>query len=85
MKQGHNHGAFHVSDRHTPESWAAPLQNPQNRVETVVKPACAAVGRKLVGGWYCFAEYDVVLIMDLPDGETMSAVAMAVTRVATAS
>jgi uncharacterized protein with GYD domain len=64
---------------YTAESWAAQLKNPQNRIETVVKPACAAVGGELVGGWYCFGEYDVVLVLALPDDETMSAVAMAVT------
>jgi uncharacterized protein with GYD domain len=42
---------------YTPESWAAQLKNPQNRIETVGRQACEAVGGKLVGGWYCFGEY----------------------------
>ena len=64
---------------YTAASWAAQLKNPQNRIETAVKPACEAVGGKLIGGWYCFGDYDLVLVIELPDDETMSAVAMAVT------
>src|ERR1700741_5331001 len=45
---------------YTSESWATQLKNPQNRIETVGRQACEAVGGKLVGGWYCFGEYDVV-------------------------
>ena len=63
---------------YTPESWAAQLKNPQNRVEVVGRQACEAVGGKLVGGWYCFGEYDVVFICDVPNNESMSAIALAV-------
>jgi uncharacterized protein with GYD domain len=63
---------------YTPESWAAQLKNPQNRVETVGKAACEAVGGKMVGGWYCFGEYDLVIIADVPDDSSMSAIAMAI-------
>jgi uncharacterized protein with GYD domain len=63
---------------YTPESWAAQLKNPQNRIETVGRQACEAVGGKLVGGWYCFGEYDAVFICDVPDNESMSAIALAV-------
>ena len=63
---------------YTAESWAAQLKNPQNRVETVGRAACEAVGGKLIGGWYCFGEYDVVIIADVPNNESMSAIAMAI-------
>lgn len=62
---------------YTPESWAAQLKNPQNRVETVGRQACEAVGGRLVGGWYSFGEYDLVVICDVPDNESMSAIALA--------
>ena len=61
---------------YTPESWAAQLK--QNRIDTVGGQACEAVGGKLVGGWYCFGEYDAVFICDVPDNESMSAIALAV-------
>jgi uncharacterized protein with GYD domain len=63
---------------YTSESWATQLKNPQNRVETVGRQACEAVGGRLVGGWYCFGEYDVVFICDVPNNESMSAIALAV-------
>ena len=39
---------------YTPQSWAAQVKNPQNRIETVGREACEAVGGKLVGAW-CIA------------------------------
>jgi len=63
---------------YTPESWAAQIKNPQNRVEAVGHRACEAAGGKLVGGWLCFGDYDLVIIADVPDNESMAAVALAV-------
>lgn len=60
------------------ESWAAQIKNPQNRVETVGKAACEAVGGKLVGGWLCFGEYDLVIVAEVPNDESMSAIAVAI-------
>ena len=64
---------------YTSESWAAQLKKPENRVENVGRAACEAAGGKLIGGWLCFGEYDAVLIADMPDAESMSAFALAVT------
>ena len=58
---------------YTAESWAAQLKNPQNRVDAVGKQACEAVGGKLVGGWLCFGEYDLVIVADVPNDESMPA------------
>src|SRR5271169_5437970 len=63
---------------YTPESWAAQVKNPQNRVEAIGRPACEAAGGKFVGGWLCFGKYDAVLIADMPDMESMAALALAV-------
>ena len=63
---------------YTSESWAAQLKNPQNRVEAVGRAACEAVGGELIGGWYCFGEYDLVIIADVPNNEAMSAIALAI-------
>ena len=32
----------------------------------------------MVGGWYCFGDYDIVIIADVPNDESMAAIAMAV-------
>ncbi len=60
------------------QSWAAQLKNPQNRIESVGRQACEAAGGKYVGGWYCFGEYDFILVADVPNNESMAAIAMAV-------
>jgi uncharacterized protein with GYD domain len=62
---------------YTSQSWTAQLKNPQNRVENVGRQMCEAVGGKFVGGWYCFGEYDILLIADVPDNESMTAIALA--------
>jgi len=63
---------------YTPESWAAQLKNPQNRVDMVGKAACEAVGGKLVCGAYCFGDYDLVIVADVPNDEAMAAIALAI-------
>ena len=40
--------------------------------------ACEAAGGKLVGGWLCFGDYDLVIIADVPNNESMAAIALAV-------
>ena len=64
---------------YTPESWAAQVKNPEARIETVGEKVCKAAGGKLVGAWYCFGEYDAVLIAELPDNESASALSLATT------
>jgi len=63
---------------YTSESWAAQLKDPQNRVESVGRKVCEAVGGKLIGGWLCFGEYDLVVIADVPSIESMAAIALGV-------
>ena len=60
------------------ESWAAQLKDPQNRVETTGRKLCEAAGGKLLGGWYCFGDYDLILIADVPNNESMAAIAVAI-------
>jgi uncharacterized protein with GYD domain len=60
------------------DSWAAQLKNPQNRVEIVGRAACEAVGGKLVGSWYSFGDYDVIIVADVPDNASMTAIALAI-------
>src|SRR5258708_19987565 len=63
---------------YTAESLAAQLKKPENRVEAVGRATCEAVGGKLVGGWYCFGDYDLAIIADVPNNESMAAIALAI-------
>ena len=62
---------------YTPESWAAQMKHPENRIESIGRQLCEAAGGKLIGAWLCFGEYDVVTIVDMPNEESMSALALA--------
>jgi uncharacterized protein with GYD domain len=64
---------------YTPESWAAQMKKPENRVESIGRATCEAAGGKLIGAWYCFGEYDAVLIADLPNEESMAGWVLAIT------
>lgn len=63
---------------YTAESLAAQLKNPQNRADAVGRAACEAVGGKLVGSWYCFGDYDLIIIVNVPNNESMTAIALAI-------
>jgi len=63
---------------YTAESWAAQMNNPQNRVDSVGRQVTEAVGGKMIGGWYCLGDYDVILIADVPNIESMAAIAVAI-------
>jgi uncharacterized protein with GYD domain len=63
---------------YTPESIAAQIRNPQDRIETAARPILEAVGGKLLGGGFAFGEYDLVILLEAPDDEAAAAVALAV-------
>lgn len=63
---------------YTPESLAAQLGDPQNRIETAARPVVDSVGGKLLGGGFCFGEYDVAILYEAPDDESAGAIAVAV-------
>jgi uncharacterized protein with GYD domain len=63
---------------YTPESLAAQMKNPQDRLEVAARPILEAVGGKLLGGGFCFGEYDLAILIDVADDETAAAVALAV-------
>jgi uncharacterized protein with GYD domain len=63
---------------YTPESLAAQIKNPQDRLEVVGKQIADSVGAKILGGGYSYGEYDVSIIIEAPDEVTMAAVALAI-------
>ena len=62
---------------YTPESLAAQIENPQDRIEAV-RPPLEAMGVKFVAAGYPFGEYDVLVMLEAPDDATAASVAMAV-------
>jgi uncharacterized protein with GYD domain len=63
---------------YTPESLAAQIKNPQDRLAIVGKQLEAAVGAKFVGGGYSVGEFDIAIVMEAADDVTMAACALAI-------
>ena len=62
---------------YTPETLAAQIKEPQDRIE-VVRPDLEAMGAKIVVGGYPFGEYDVLVVYEAPDETTAASIAMAI-------
>jgi uncharacterized protein with GYD domain len=62
---------------YTPESLAAQIKNPHDRIEAVRGPL-EAMGAKIVAGGYPFGEYVVLVVLEAPDDTAAASVALAV-------
>ena len=62
---------------YTPESVAAQINNPQDRIEAV-RPAIEDLGGKILVGGYPFGEYDVLVVYEAPDDAAAAGFALAV-------
>ena len=62
---------------YTPESIAAQIKEPKDRVE-VVRPAFDAIGAKILAAGYPFGEYDVLVVYEAPDDTAAASLALAV-------
>jgi uncharacterized protein with GYD domain len=61
---------------YTAEGWQTLVKSPQNRVEAV-RPAIEKLGGKIENAWYSFGEYDVTLILQMPDNVSAAALSIA--------
>ena len=62
---------------YTPESLAAQMKNPQDRLK-VVEPLFQAMGGRIITGGFSFGEYDATVIYEAPDDASAAALAVAV-------
>lgn len=62
---------------YTSDSWAAQMKDPQNRVEKV-RGSVEQLGGKIVDAYYAFGDYDIIVILDMPDNQAAAAFAIAV-------
>ncbi len=65
-----------VQAAYTRDSWAAMVENPQNRGEAI-KPVIDKLGGSIKGLWSAFGEYDAVAILELPDNTSAAAFSIA--------
>ncbi len=66
-----------VQISYSTEAWAALVNNPQDRQETV-KAGIERLGGTVVGSWMAFGDYDVVFITRLPDNVSAAAFSIAI-------
>jgi uncharacterized protein with GYD domain len=68
---------YALQTAYAPLGWAALLKDPQNRMEAV-KPVVQRLGGRVVDGWLTFGDYDVLVICQLPDNVSATALSMAI-------
>ncbi len=67
---------YMVQATYTAEALATMAKNPQDR-SAPVRELVQKLGGRQVGFYFCFGEYDVVILVELPDDTVATAVAMA--------
>jgi|TARA_B110000263_G_C15004735_1_gene372208 uncharacterized protein with GYD domain len=63
---------------YTPESLAAQIKNPADRLVQVGAMIEQSTGGKLVGGGYSFGDYDIAVIIEADNVTTMAAISVAI-------
>jgi uncharacterized protein with GYD domain len=68
--------SFLVQVSYTPEALSALIAKPQNRM-AVVKKTVENLGGTFTGSWMSFGDYDLVMLLDMPNNVSAAALAMA--------
>jgi uncharacterized protein with GYD domain len=68
--------SYLVQASYSSEALKALIASPQDRTVVVAK-AIKGLGGKLIGNWLSFGDYDVTLIMEMPDNISAAAMALA--------
>lgn len=67
---------YMIQVAYTAEAWANLVKNPQDRIKAVT-PAVEKLGGKVEVGYLAFGEYDIVVIVEMPDNASAAALAIA--------
>ncbi|MBC7910335.1 MAG: GYD domain-containing protein [Pyrinomonadaceae bacterium] len=68
---------YMLQGAYSTDAWESLVSNPVNRVEAI-RPAIENLGGHIENAWFAFGEYDVVLIMQMPDNLNAAAFAFAI-------
>jgi uncharacterized protein with GYD domain len=66
-----------IQAAYTPEAVQALIQNPQDR-SAVVRAAVEELGGKVQNLFLSFGDYDVIILLEMPDNVAAAAIALAV-------
>src|SRR5882724_209355 len=75
--QGGDMPTYMVQASYTSTAWSRLVQRPENRMEAL-RPVIEKLGGKLHAWYYCWGDYDVVVLFDVPDNVNAAAASMAV-------
>ncbi len=64
-----------VQVAYTPEAWATQLKNPQSRIDAI-RPAIERLGGKIECAYMTFGEYDLMIVLDMPDNVSAAALSI---------
>jgi uncharacterized protein with GYD domain len=67
---------YMIQGTYIAEAWATMTKNPQDR-SIPIRELAQKLGGRLVDIYYCFGEYDVVVLVEAPDDVTASAIVLA--------
>jgi uncharacterized protein with GYD domain len=68
--------SYLVQVAYSSASFAALIKKPQDRVAAVSK-SVEKLGGKIEGGWFSFGDYDIVVVVDMPDNVSAAAMSFA--------
>jgi uncharacterized protein with GYD domain len=68
--------SFLVQVSYTPEALSALIAKPQNRM-AVVKKSVENLGGTFTGSWMSFGDYDLVMLLEMPNNVSAAALAIA--------
>ena len=68
---------YMVQASYAAQATASMVKTPQDRA-AAIKPMIERMGGKLQDLWFCFGEYDIVAIAEMPDNVSAAAMAMAI-------
>jgi uncharacterized protein with GYD domain len=67
---------YMVQFTYTTEAWAALVKNPQDR-SVPIRALAEKMGGRFIGLYYCFGEYDGLMLTELPDDSVAVAAGLA--------
>jgi len=70
---------YMIQAAYTADAIAAMVKKPEDRAAAII-PVIEKLGGKLEGLWFCFGEYDIVGVSQMPDNVSAAAFAFAVSQ-----
>lgn len=61
---------------YTSEAWAAMIASPHDRLD-VVRPVVEKLGGKIECAWFCFGDYDIITVIEMPTNVEAAAFSLA--------